>query len=326
MEETKKVQNKSKKNQKQKYVCKKCDYVTSRKYCYTRHLHSDKHKNFAHKISSKNGRKGVNGCAKKNWECDMCYKKYKSKSGLWKHKKICLEADHVDEYFAPEKVSNHYIKEESGNKTMSKEDVKNIVEVMMEYQKHIKSGGNTTMGDHNTVNSNNTQNISINLFLNEHCKNAMNLQDFVKEVKYTVQDVLNQQHAGYTKGIANVMVKNLKDLPVTERPIHCSDHKRGVFHVKDKEEGWVKEKGLEPGSKTMKACEKMNFKSVNGINTWQDENPNWQNDGNLLGERDKIAPKMYGPSDKYKANVAALKMVGEEVNIKDAIAEVSKNS
>jgi len=186
--------------------------------------------------------------------------------------------------------------------------------------------GNTTMGDHNTVNSNNTQNISINLFLNEHCKDALNLEDFMNKIQYKLQDVLNQQQAGYMKGIANVMVKNLKDLPVTERPIHCSDHKRGVFHVKDKEEGWVKEKGLEPGSKTMKACEKMNFKSVNGINTWQDANPEWQNDGDLLGERDKIAPKMYGPLDKHKANVAVIKMIGEETNIKDAIAEVSKNS
>lgn len=317
MELPKRVSNKKD----EKFYCKKCDYGTSRKENYTRHLFSNKHKKKPQKSNSKPIPKRVKARSFRKHICVFCKKEYKTQSGLWKHNNKCT----FDTPITQKNNSNHYIEEENDNDDDEYMMVhKPTLKMCME--KLAKGGGNTTMGDHNTVNSNNTQNISINLFLNEHCKDALNLEDFMNKIQYKLQDVLNQQQAGYTKGIANVMVKNLKDLPVTERPIHCSDQKRGVFHVKDKEEGWVKEKGLEPGSKTMKACEKMNFKSVNGINTWQDENPNWQNDGNLLGERDKIAPKMYGPSDKYKANVAALKMVGEEVNIKDAIAEVSKNS
>jgi hypothetical protein len=302
------------------FFCEFCGYESSKKYNFEKHNKTIKH---LQKVSSvsKNGNDHVRSKVGEKYNCEYCNKKYKTRGGLWKHQKICKKNQKKNQKNATFGFQPYIEKS-------SKTDIALIVkQVMEEYEKKNEvTIGNTTMGNHNTVNSNNTQNISINLFLNEHCKDALNLDDFVNKMKYTIQDVLNQQQSGYTKGIANVMVKNLKDLPVTERPIHCSDHKRGVFHVKDKEEGWVKEKGLEPGSKTMKACEKMNFKSVNGINTWQDENPNWQNDGNLMGERDKIAPKMYGPSDKYKANVAALKMVGEEVNIKDAIAEVSKNS
>ena len=102
-----------------------------------------------------------------------------------------------------------------------------------------KKLGNT-YGDHNTINSNNTtNNISINVFLNEKCKNAPNLTDFVNQIKVQLEDVMYTKEHGSEKGITNILVKQLEDVPITERPIHCADRSRKKFYVKDDDE-WKK--------------------------------------------------------------------------------------
>ena len=83
----------------------------------------------------------------------------------------------------------------------------------------------------NVINNQNTNNISINMYLNEHCKNAMNLTDFVKNIKLQLSDIIPESN--YIDCVSNILIKNLKDLQPTERPIHCSDSKRLQFYVKD---------------------------------------------------------------------------------------------
>ena len=90
-------------------------------------------------------------------------------------------------------------------------------------------------------NCNNTNNISINMYLNEQCKNAMNLEDFVRNITVSLQDLDYSKQNGYAKGIANIFMKQLADLEPTERPIHCSDKKRLQFYVKD-DDKWEKDK------------------------------------------------------------------------------------
>jgi len=104
---------------------------------------------------------------------------------------------------------------------------------------HEQYQGSVGMGNNNTINSNNTNNISINVFLNEKCKNAMNLTDFVNQIKVQLEDVMYTKLHGPEKGITNILVKQLEDVPITERPIHCADIKRKKFYIKDDDE-WKK--------------------------------------------------------------------------------------
>ena len=172
--------------------------------------------------------------------------------------------------------------------------------------------------NHNTIN--------INIFLNEHCKNAMNLQDFVDKIKYKLEDVMSMNQLGYEKGMANVMLKNLKDMPITERPIHCSDSKKGVFHVKDEGEWQKEENGLDPGSKTFAIAKRLRTKGILAIKEWETANPNWPYNDQLGAERLCLFDILAGGCDAKeleKSHIEFLKKVGDEVKIEDAINEIN---
>ena len=128
--------------------------------------------------------------------------------------------------------------------TVIKQSSENNNELIQEVKK-LKERNNQSLIQ-NTQNiqnqniQNNTQNISINVFLNEHCKNAMNLTDFVENIKVSLEDLEYTNQHGYAKGISNIFTKNLTDMAVTERPIHCSDKKRLQFYIKESDE-WKKD-------------------------------------------------------------------------------------
>ena len=121
----------------------------------------------------------------------------------------------------------------------------------------------------NTNNTNN--NMTINLFINEHCKNAMNLTDFVDNVKISLEDLEYTSQHGYAKGISNIFIKQLEDMPVTERPIHCSDKKRMQFYVKDSDE-WKKDEKHENMDKTI---DKISKKQFSRLKEWEKMHPDF---------------------------------------------------
>ena len=130
------------------------------------------------------------------------------------------------------------------------------------------------------TNCNNTNNISINMYLNENCKNAMNLEDFVKKITINLQDLNFSKNNGYVDGITNILFKQLKDLSPDERPIHCSDKKRLKFYVKD-DDKWEQDNQHEKINKTIK---NITVEQVKTLSKWEKENPEFQNNEKLLSE------------------------------------------
>ena len=201
-------------NYAKKYCCKCCDFNASKKNDYDRHLSTQKHKN---NISTTDD----NEKHAKKHTCNYCEKEYNDRAGLWRHKQKCQEiiCDIQQDDLADKDLIMMLVKQNS-----------ELLEV-------IKNG------THNTTNSNNTitnKTFNLQFFLNETCKDAMNIMDFVDSIKLQLSDLENVGKLGYVEGISNIITSNLKALDITQRPIHCADKKREVLYIKD-EDKWEKE-------------------------------------------------------------------------------------
>jgi len=197
------------------YECKTCHFISCKKTDYKRHLLTIKHKNNASTTDD-------NGKNENVYFCKKCDKKFNDRAGLWRHNKKCINIEETNEINNDTNNENNYnqltdkqlimmlIKENSDFKTMMMEVVKN--------------------GTHNT-NTHNSHNKTFNLqfFLNETCKDAMNIMDFVDSIKLQLSDLENVGKLGYVEGISNIIIKNLNDLDVEKRPVHCTDSKREVY-------------------------------------------------------------------------------------------------
>ena len=160
-------------------------------------------------------------------------------------------------------------------------------------------------------------NVSINVFLNETCKDAMNLTDFVARIRVTLEDLMKTREIGYVDGISNILIKNLEDLPSTERPFHCSDTKRLKFYVKN-ENKWDKDNDNKMGQ----AIHEVAMKQIKKIKDWEIKHPNYLEDDKLLHEwQELIRNTMDGlTAEDHEKDIK--KNVGVNVILKDAIDKV----
>jgi hypothetical protein len=208
------------------------------------------------------------------YKCDICSIEIKHRSSYSRHMK-----KHKENYArAEEKIIKLEKKlnaiETTHEKEMLTQELGYCKKIIKTREHYKEKGG---MGHHNTINSNNTNNISINVFLNEKCKNAMNLTDFVNQIKVQLEDVMYTHQHGAEKGITNILVKQLEDVPITERPIHCADRSRKKFYVKD-DDIWKKTipSKEEDGEKgPIERCIR-NLKSKQHLvmeTKWKEENP-----------------------------------------------------
>jgi len=251
------VVNDSKKSPKvaQNFVCEYCDYITCKKSDYNKHLSTDKHK------KAENGSKMVvNGSdlspkVAQIYKCN-CGKIYKYDSGYYRHKKKCSVDNEVIE------ISNH------GNPDISDKNlIVMLVKQNTELLEVIKNGTHNT-NSHNTNSNNKTFNLQF--FLNETCKDAMNIMDFVDSIKLQLTDLENVGQFGYVNGISNIITTNLKALDVTQRPIHCTDKKREILYIKD-ENKWEKEN--DEKQTLRKAIKKVSDKNMRLIPKFKQEHP-----------------------------------------------------
>jgi len=199
---------------------------------------------------------------KKTYNCD-CGKIFNSTSGLWKHKKKCIE-----EIESENKISNEQIE----NKIADKELINYLIKENQEFKNLIleivKKDTMTNCNNTNTINNNKTFNLQF--FLNETCKDAMNIMDFVDSIKLQLSDLEKVGEIGYVEGISNIITTNLKALDVTQRPIHCTDKKREVVYIKD-ENKWEKED--ENKKKLRRAIKKVASKNQRLILNFQQAHP-----------------------------------------------------
>ena len=173
-------------------------------------------------------------------------------------------------------------------------------------------------GGNQTYNNNN---ISINMYLNENCKNAMSLEDFMQNIKISLQDLDYTTKNGYMAGISNILMSQLGDIAPNERPIHCSDQKRLQFYVKE-DDTWKKDQN---NQKINSSINKIKIKQYDKIDKWMEENPNWQNDSALVDEYQHMVDKIAGPSEqkeKMKLSKKIQKELAKATNIKDEIQKM----
>jgi hypothetical protein len=254
-------------NSAQKFYCEKCDYRTSKKSSYDTHILSAKHKKSTFS----------NLCQPKfcqilpsKFTCENCNKEYKDKSGLWRHNKKCNETQNSNK--SPE-ISQELIL------TIIKQNSE-LQHTIIEMSKNI----NTTNSHNNTNNTNNSHNKTFNLqfFLNETCKDAMNITDFVDSIKLQLNDLIKVGEIGYVEGISNIITKNLNALDVTQRPVHCTDKKREVLYVKD-ENKWEKED--EDKNKIRKVIKRVMIKNQRLLPEYKEKYPDYNKSSSKISDQ-----------------------------------------
>jgi hypothetical protein len=253
------------------FSCKNCDYNTYKKSDLIKHFLTRKHK-VNDKLATINAileAKIANGQTLKNhlFECH-CGKQYKYRQGLFVHKKKCIKLDELKNKEEESKKLEEIKKREEDklDNTIILELLKQNQEFKQQIIDFIRKDMNTT--NINTIN-NTTNKFNMNFFLNEQCKGALDIMDFIASLNVQLEDLENTGKIGYVNGITNIFLRNLKELDVYKRPIHCSDLKREVMYVKDKNV-WEKD---EEKNKMKLAIRHITDKNFKQLNEWIQKNP-----------------------------------------------------
>lgn len=267
--------NKIQQNSATTFYCKYCDVNCSTKYNYKMHKLSRKHhvETQMETFGNKPQQNSANSAIFPNYDCDRCEKKYKTRGGLWKHKKICLSN-------SLQNSSDSYANSPT---TLNKDDVtpfepNNIILKLLEQNATLQNQiielskeKNNIINHFNQTNVHNRFNIEI--FLNEKCKDAVNMMDFINSLQIEITDLENTGKLGYVEGISKIFVKALKKLDVYKRPVHCSDLKREILYVKDFNK-WEKE--VKENTKIKEVIAHITNKNIKQIPKWVEQNPNYK--------------------------------------------------
>ena len=247
------------------YNCKKCDFITSKKTDYNRHLETQKHKNIKNDDFLMTINDSKNEKNEKIYYCH-CGKKYKYKQGIHVHRKKCSFKNSLTD-----------IKEQDQETSLTDsiiEDTDSTYKMMLlEMMKQNKKLQNTIcelipkIG--NTVN-NTTNNINVTLFLNDNCKDAISMSDFVKMIDISLDDLYVTKNKGLIGGISNIFVNQLNKLPLVQRPLWCTDKKRKRLFIK--EDTWCEDTD---NVKTTEAIKNVSVLQAKNINKYTKEKPNW---------------------------------------------------
>ena len=289
-----------------KFYCKNCDYGTSKKSSYDDHLLSAKHqkRRFGDVLETNANTILPKFCSSK-FACEKCNKQYASRNGLWKHKQNCKTKED-----SPENK-----KDEITDKELMLALIKDSSEIKNMIMEVFKNG--TTNHSHNTTTNSHNKAFNLNFFLNETCKDAMNIMDFVDSIKVQLSDLERVGELGYVEGISNIIVKNLKDLDVTQRPVHCTDKKRETMYIKD-ENKWEKD---EERLKLHKVIRKVTCKNQNLITDYKKEHPDYNKYHSKISDQYNkiVVESMGGPGDNdFEKEEKIIKNISKQVFIEKA--------
>jgi len=231
------------------FECKKCDYVTCKKNDYNKHIHTKKHE-CLHNVDKKSQK-----VATSLMVC-VCGKSFKYRQSLFVHRKKC---DNQEKIMTETDALKNLLRENQEFKELILEQSSKMLEL---------ANKPTIITNNNTSNCNNKQ-FNLNVFLNEKCKNAMNMSDFVNSIKIMDNDFEDIGKLGYVQGISNIFVKGLKNLDETMRPVHCNDIKREILYIKNNDV-WEKDNNKE---KMKQVIAEIAHKNVKYIPIWRDSHP-----------------------------------------------------
>jgi hypothetical protein len=249
------------------YNCSHCNFVTKKLSAFNKHIITVKHKHNINFINAfENDIK---------YNCNYCDKKYNKKNSCIKHQQICMSKNSIKETVVTSNneitcnndIINRLILENQELRNFMTEQNKEFMKTITDLTK------NNHIINNNTINGNvNNNKFNINLFLNEKCKDAMNFSEFIENIEVSHEDLENNAQLGFVNGISKIIIDNLKQLSIYDRPIHCSDVKRETMYIKD-ENKWEKE---EDTKKLKNAIQEVSRKSMISLVEWQDTNPDFQ--------------------------------------------------
>ena len=298
------------------FICEPCNYESISKKDYNKHILTNKHCN-------------PKPTENKVYACDNCNKPYKYHSGLWKHKKECKpkvieDSNYVDiikQLLTQNNELKNFIIEQTQDYKRETTDILNrVIEQASEHKKdtvdiitkvieqtktsNISNNINTTM-----TNSNNKA-FNINVFLNETCKDAINLSDFIKNLEVTREDLENNAQLGFVNGISKILIDNLRELSITERPIHCTDLKRETMYIKN-DNKWTRDDNKSIMSGVIQIISQ---KSTRTLLDWKKVNPDYNDNDSEFSTRCLIIQRnsMAGyDRDKYYPKV--IRAIAKEI-------------
>lgn len=265
----------------EKYHCQKCNFICSKKSNYEQHLLTRKHKM---EIDG-------NDWKSKNAVCKICEKTFKTASGLWKHQQKCYKLIEPTQETSEKPLitpdMNMFIdllKQNQEFKEFMMEQSKQIQEMQanmqetqqenQELQKQLIEAVKVGQHIENQTNiNNNNQRFNLNFFLNEQCKDAINMSDFLENMELDLEDLTETGRLGYVGGISRILVNKLQELDVYKRPMHCTDVKRETLYIKDNDE-WAKQANTK--DKITKIIGQVANKNCKNLPKWTEEHPGYE--------------------------------------------------
>jgi len=299
------------------YYCELCDFTCSKNSNYRSHLLTAKH------LRKQNG--STEKCQKLSviYTCEFCEKQYRSRGSFWKHQKTCQyipEPQKETHETSPASIDPNLVVEVIKQNQEFKDLIIQKDQKIEELIEVVKGSGNHAGRDY-IHNQNNNNHFNMNFFLNETCKDAMNITDFIQSLKLTLADLEKVGELGYAEGISRMFVNGLNELEVTKRPIHCSDAKREVLHIKDQDK-W--EKDTPSQDKLKKAIRDLSNRNIMLMDDWRTENPGCdaydhrKNDIYL-----RMVVESMGPTDEKKDFGKIIRAVARNTIVhKDAITAI----
>ena len=303
------------------FFCDICDYYTSRKYNFDKHLSSKKHFDMCKSKVSQNVSQNATKVAnigqnpenigkkvKKMYICEHCNKEYVHRQSLYSHKKKCKKIPKSEDTMKLKlQLEEHKLELEEHKLELAHQKGKNEA-----YETLINNGKINNI----TNNTTNNNNITLNVFLNDYCKDAVNLEDFMKGIKFKLNYVLDD--GNYIEDCVSVKLLNdLNDMPITKRPIHCTDKRRKNFVVKDKEEGWIAEKGNQPGKMSKHINNLYSRAYIDFYHEYDEEHP-LPHSNREVDEKSETSSKIMQKKDKHYI----IGTLAKNLDVKQAIKEL----
>jgi hypothetical protein len=254
-----------------KFICDICNFKSNNKKDYNNHINTNKHK----KLTNTDEISQIN-----NYKC-TCGKVYKHRQSLYNHKKVCNYKEEENIKF--EIVENNINLEQLVVKLFKEND--DIKEIMKKQQDQILKQQQQIselipkVGNNNNNTTNNNQKLNINVFLNEHCKDAMSINDFVQSIEISLKNLLTTKEKGLAHGLNDIINENMNKLSIYERPIHCTDKKRETLYVKNN--NWEKDidKAL-----TTNMLKGLQMQQIKNLQKFKESHPNYEQDEDLKHE------------------------------------------
>ena len=295
------------------FVCESCDYICCKKSDYDKHLLTRKHT----KANCDGDNASIKSQKEKIYTCNKCGVSIKHLSSLSRHKKKCSIADTITDTIADtentdivDTPNENIIVDLSGNEMKILTNLvleifksnNNLQKQCIEFQKQNQDLQKQMLevcknsNSNNTINSHN-KNFNLNFFLNEQCKDAMNIMDFVNTFQLQFSDFERIGEVGYVEGISNIIIDKLNEMDIYKRPIHCSDAKREIMYVKDKDV-WAKENAN--NDKIRLALKHITKKNSDLIRPWANAHPGVLNSDHRLSDKyqEMIIEAMGGNKNK----------------------------